>query len=48
MATATNANKAVIIRAMINPIIETQISSTRCADGLTAKKIKKLIKIFFI
>lgn len=29
MATATRANKAVMIRAMMRPIIETQMSSTR-------------------
>lgn len=33
MATATNANKAVNINEMMNPIMETQISSTCCRSG---------------
>lgn len=40
-ATATKANNAVMINAMINPIIGTQMSSTRCADGLTVNTIFK-------
>lgn len=33
IATATSAKSAVIINAMIKPTIETQISSTLCAEG---------------
>lgn len=39
-ATATRANKAVIIKAMINPIMETQMSSTPlCAFAAVNQKL---------
>lgn len=38
-ATATRASKAVITKAMIKPIIDTQMSSTRCMSGAEKKKI---------
>lgn len=34
-ATATSDSKAVMTNAIINPIIDTQMSSTRCAAGCT-------------
>jgi hypothetical protein len=44
IATATKARRAVMMRAIINPIIDTQMSSTRCAAGLTVNKKQTLIK----